>query len=69
MFSWIFILAICIWAIWYFEKKQNIISNQLPKNTPIEILKRRFAKGEITEEEYEERRAVLEEDEYLNMYP
>ena len=69
MFSWIFILAICIGLIWYFEKKQNIISNQLPKNTPLEILKRRFAKGEITEEEYEERRAVLEEDEYLNTNP
>ena len=69
MFSWILILAICIWAIWYWEKKQNLFSNPTPKNTPVEILKRRFAKGEITEEEYEERRAVLEEDEYLDINP
>ena len=69
MFSWILILAMCIWAIWYWEKKQNLLSNSTPKNTPVEILKRRFAKGEITEEEYEERRAVLEEDEYLSTNP
>ncbi len=69
MIFWIFIIAIGFWAIWYFEKNHNSIFNQLSKNTPIEILKRRFAKGEITEEEYDERRAVLEEDEYLDINP
>ncbi|MDF1696962.1 MAG: SHOCT domain-containing protein [Saprospiraceae bacterium] len=69
MIFWIFIIAIGIWAIWYFEKSHNSISKQLSKNTSIEILKRRFAKGEITEEEYDEKRAVLEEDEYLNTHP
>ena len=69
MIFWIFIIVVGIWSIWYFEKKYNSISNQLPKNTQLDILKRRFAKGEITEEEYDERRAVLEEDEYLNTHP
>ncbi len=64
MFSWIFILAIVVWAIWYYGKgKEDFLGKRL-KDAPIDLLKRRFAKGEITEEEYEERRAVLEEDEY-----
>ena len=69
MIFWIPILAVCIWMIWYFEKNRNGISSQIPRNTPLEILKRRFAKGEITEDEYDNKRAVLEEDEYLNTYP
>ena len=44
-----------------FWKKQNFFSTKMPNNIPIEILKHRFAKGEITQEEYDERRAVLEE--------
>ena len=39
------------------------------KEKPIDVLKRRFANGEISEEEYEERKAVLEEDEYLKYKP
>lgn len=68
MYSWIIILAICIWVIWYFDKQRIVNANE-PKNTPLEILKSRFASGELTEEEYEERRAVLEEDEYFDTYP
>lgn len=70
MFSWILILVICLWAIWYFLEKDNGgLSKLYKKDTPIDILKRRFAKGEITEEEYEERKAVLEEEEYFNIKP
>ena len=69
MFYWTFFIVIFIWAGWYFEKKNNVLSKKLPANTPIDILKRRFAKGEITEHEYDEKRAILEEDEYLNTNP
>ena len=69
MFSWIFILAICIWAVCYYGNKKDFFSNKMPNNTPLELLKRRFAKGEITEEENDEKRAVLEEDKYLNSNP
>jgi len=69
MYFWIILFVILIGVGWYIAKKNNIFSNRLPKNTPVDILKRRFAKGEITEEEYDEKRAVLEEDEYLNTNP
>lgn len=32
------------------------------KNAPLTILQRRFASGEITEEEYEERKKILEKE-------
>jgi len=59
MFSWIFILIIIIWAIWYFGKGNDSFLRKTLKETPIDILKRRFANGEITEEEYEEQRIAL----------
>jgi len=33
-----------------------------PRETPLEILRRRYAAGEISASEYEERKAVLERD-------
>lgn len=33
-----------------------------PRETPLEILRRRYAAGEISANEYEERKAVLERD-------
>lgn len=35
------------------------LSSPMPHHTPLEILKDRFAKGEIDKEEYEERRKLL----------
>ena len=59
MFSWIFILIIVIGAIWYFGKKNGGSSFRKKEDRPIDILKHQFANGEITKEEYEEKRAVL----------
>jgi putative membrane protein len=36
-------------------------SHQAPGRTPLDILKERFARGEIDKEEFEERRRVLGE--------
>ncbi|MGE3689760.1 MAG: SHOCT domain-containing protein [Novosphingobium sp.] len=38
-------------------------SSSAPPQTPLEILKERFARGEINKEEYEERRRILSERE------
>ena len=65
MFTWIFVLAVIILAVWYFSKeKGNLSFGNNKKDAAKDILNRRFANGEITEQEYEERKAVLEEDEY-----
>lgn len=37
----------------------TIFGNQPPTRTPLDILKERFAKGEIGKDEFEERRRVL----------
>ncbi|MGB8703673.1 MAG: SHOCT domain-containing protein [Gillisia sp.] len=54
--SWIilvvFIIAIVLWI-----KNPNNVREK--KENPLEILKRRFAKGEITQEEYEEARKTI----------
>lgn len=65
MFSWIFILAIVVWAIWYYGKGNDAFLRKIPKEDPIDLLKRRFANGEITEKEYNERKKVLGRGEIL----
>jgi putative membrane protein len=70
MYFWIILVAIAIMVIWNFNKNNNkILAWGFEKEDPVDILKRRFAMGEIDEEEYEERKAVLEEDEYLKYNP
>lgn len=69
MFFWIILLVCVIWAIWFFGKESKTVPFKNQKDEAIDILKRRFAKGEIEEEEYEERKAVSEEDEYLKYNP
>ena len=62
MYLWLIILAGCIWAVWHFTKNSNAFPKKNAKDASLEILKRRFAKGQITVEEYEEKRAMLEDD-------
>ena len=51
-----FFFTIIFWAVvilviyWFI---QNVISRQKPQKDPLEILKERYAKGEITKEEFE----------------
>ena len=40
----------------------DIPGQRTNRETPIEILKKRFARGEITKEEYEDRKQILERD-------
>jgi putative membrane protein len=48
---WIVFLLLLCYGVYYFIKNKNI--NTGANETPLEILKRRYAKGEITKEEYE----------------
>ena len=52
---WGLLIAGVVWAA---SRKQNVPSHS-ERETPLEVLKRRYADGEITTEEYEERKERL----------
>ncbi|MDY6915251.1 MAG: SHOCT domain-containing protein [Candidatus Cloacimonadota bacterium] len=56
---WIFIIALVISFLHHFSKTKTP-DNKRDNN--LEILRRKFAEGEITKEEYEEKKRVLEDD-------
>lgn len=60
MFSWIIVIVGIIWAIWYFNNNGARNPFEIKKEKPIDILNRRLASGEITEEEYESRKEALD---------
>lgn len=55
LFFWVALIALVAWGATAF------ISRRAPSSeaTPIEILKRRYARGEITEAEYDEAKRAL----------
>ncbi len=57
MYGWIVIIALALIAVWYFNRNKFDFSTK--KEKPLDILKKRFAAGEITSQEYEERKAEL----------
>jgi len=59
MYGWIIIIALVLIAIWYFNRNKMDISGK--QETPLDILKKRYAAGEITKEEYEEQKKILED--------
>ena len=53
-----------IWLVfifWIFFTPYNIPGNRRIKDSPLEILKRRYAAGEITKEQYLEQKKTLEQ--------
>jgi putative membrane protein len=64
VFGWIFkmlIAALVIWLVVHsLSKSQNHREIQLPPETAMDILKKRYAKGEISKEQYEQMRKDLE---------
>lgn len=53
-----------IWIIvlfWIFATPYNIPGQRTKKDTPLNILKKRLALGEISKEEYEEKKKLIEE--------
>ncbi len=58
MYGWLVLIALVAIALWYFNRNKFDFSAKQEK--PLDILKKRFAAGEITSQEYEERKAELE---------
>ncbi|MFA6085519.1 SHOCT domain-containing protein [Mucilaginibacter sp.] len=58
--NWIWWTVWFILLVWVFATPYNIPGQRHAKENALEILKRRFANGEIDHKEYEERKAVIE---------
>lgn len=64
MILWIFIVGLIIYGIVLLllklnTKKKDTSAIEKPEDSSIEILRERFAKGEIDEQEFDDRRAFL----------
>jgi len=59
LFWWIIWIILLIWI---FVTPWDIPGQRTKKDTPLDILKKRFASGELTKEEYEEKKKILEQN-------
>ena len=59
---WIWWILWIIFIIWVFATPWDIPGQRNKKDTPLDILKKRFANGEINKEEYEEQKTILKQD-------
>jgi putative membrane protein len=57
-FAWWIIWMILLF--WIFATPYSIPGQKSRKDTPLDILKKRFASGQIKKEEYEEKKKILE---------
>ncbi|ARA94989.1 hypothetical protein AWN76_002485 [Rhodothermaceae bacterium RA] len=58
---WVFWIAFILVVVMLFRRGRTELTTS-SRDTPLETLQRRYAAGEITTEEYEERRTRLERD-------
>jgi len=56
---WIVIIAVLVWVIKMASDKGSSSQNS-SDDSPLEILKKRYARGEIDEQEYERKRKELD---------
>lgn len=65
LFGWIFLIAVIVLVV-YLVKPEAFKNVKWPtsasESTPIEILKQRYARGEITKEEFEEMKKNLTDE-------
>ncbi len=60
-FWWFFWIAIVIvWVFW--GRGDSSTTRNRPRETPYEVLRRRLASGEVSTEEYEKRKAILDRE-------
>ncbi len=55
-FIWIFFI------IWVFATPWGVPGQRKKKDSPLDILQKRFASNQISKEEYQERKKILEND-------
>ena len=56
LFWWIIWILLIVWI---FATPYNLPGQRMKKDTPLEILKKRFASGIISKEEYLEKKKIL----------
>lgn len=61
LFWWLFWIILIVLVLWL-SGPLGRNRARAPRETPLEILQRRYAAGEISTEEYEERKSRLERD-------
>jgi len=61
---WWFIWMVMIF--WIFATPYNIPGQRNKKDSPLDILQKRLASGQITNEEYQEKKKILENDPATN---
>ncbi len=58
---WLLILALLITLIWFLIQKGAGSSQSSNDDSPLEILKKRYARGEISEEEYRKMKKEIDQ--------
>lgn len=58
---WLLILALLVTLIWFLIRKGSNATSQTSGESPLEILNKRFARGEIDEKEYEQKKKRMNE--------
>ncbi len=61
-FGWIFWIVVIVAVVWIIKavSGNNSVSHKPAEDDPLEILKKRYARGEIDEQEYEHKRKELD---------
>lgn len=59
---WWFFWVVVVLAIVFWGRGDSRVRRERPRETPLELLRRRLANGEISPEEYEKRKVILERD-------
>jgi len=59
-FIWWFVWVILLF--WIFATPYDVPFQRLKKDSPLYILKRRFATGQLTKEQYFEQKSILEQN-------
>lgn len=52
---WIFIIALIVAGVFFFIRQQR---NMSPKKSTLDVLKKRYAKGDISKEKFEEKNTI-----------
>lgn len=61
MFWWIFWFALLVGGVSFFEPVARS-QNKKHRSSPLEILQKRYANGELSDEEYEKKKSRIDRD-------